>query len=49
MEDIKKSLKGHFEEDSRHILFCFRVENLEKGKKCNAFFFRKILSGHTPV
>lgn len=49
LEDTKKSLKGHFEEESRHIVFRAKVENLEKGEKCNSFFFRKLHSGHTPL
>ncbi|XP_040211179.1 uncharacterized protein LOC120941673 [Rana temporaria] len=49
LEDTKKSLKGYFEEESRHIVFRAKVENLEKGEKCNAFFFRKLHSGHTPL
>ncbi|XP_073459999.1 uncharacterized protein [Aquarana catesbeiana] len=49
LEDTKRSLKGHFEEESRHIVFRAKVENLEKGEKCNSFFFRKLHSGHTPL
>ena len=49
LEDTKKNLKGYFEEESRHIVFRAKVENLEKGEKCNSFFFRKLHSGHTPL
>ncbi|XP_056421526.1 uncharacterized protein LOC130361883 isoform X2 [Hyla sarda] len=49
LEETKKSLKRHFEEESKRIVFRSKVENLEKGEKCNSFFFRKLLAGHTPL
>ncbi|XP_056407719.1 uncharacterized protein LOC130302811 [Hyla sarda] len=49
LEETKKSLKRHFEEESKRIVFRSKVENLEKGEKCNSFFFRKLHAGHTPL
>ncbi|KAM4012230.1 LOW QUALITY PROTEIN: uncharacterized protein ACNLHF_001170 [Anomaloglossus baeobatrachus] len=49
LEETKKSLKRHFEEESKRIVFRSKVENLEKGEKCNSFFFRKLHTGHTPL
>ncbi|XP_056394624.1 uncharacterized protein LOC130290685 isoform X1 [Hyla sarda] len=49
LEETKKSLKRHFEEESKGIVFRSKVENLEKGEKCNAFFFRKLHACHTPL
>ncbi|KAM4012257.1 LOW QUALITY PROTEIN: uncharacterized protein ACNLHF_005119 [Anomaloglossus baeobatrachus] len=49
LEETKRSLKRHFEEESERIVFRSKVENLEKGEKCNSFFFRKLHAGHTPM
>ncbi|KAM9330996.1 uncharacterized protein PAF06_019337 [Gastrophryne carolinensis] len=49
LEETKKRLEGHFEEEARRIVFRSKVEHLEKGEKCNSFFFRKLHSGHTPL
>ncbi|XP_075684331.1 uncharacterized protein LOC142652566 [Rhinoderma darwinii] len=49
LEEAKKGLKRHFEEESKRIVFRSKVENLEKGEKCNSFFFRKLHAGHTPL
>ncbi|KAM4019389.1 LOW QUALITY PROTEIN: uncharacterized protein ACNLHF_000094 [Anomaloglossus baeobatrachus] len=49
LEETKRSLKRHFEEESKRIVFRSKVENLEKGEKCNSFFFRKLHTGHTPL
>ncbi|XP_031747517.1 uncharacterized protein LOC116406770 [Xenopus tropicalis] len=49
LEETKEGLKGHFAEESRRIIFRSKVEHLEKGEKCNSFFFRKLHSGHTPL
>ncbi|XP_056396248.1 uncharacterized protein LOC130291504 isoform X2 [Hyla sarda] len=49
LEETKKSLKRHFEEESKRIVFHSKVEDLEKGEKCNSFFFRKLHAGHTPL
>ncbi|XP_056374400.1 uncharacterized protein LOC130272584 [Hyla sarda] len=49
LKETKKSLKRHFEEESKQIVFRSKVENLEKGDKCNSFFFRKLHAGHTPL
>ncbi|KAM5138176.1 LOW QUALITY PROTEIN: uncharacterized protein ACMZJ9_016764 [Mantella aurantiaca] len=48
LEDTKNRLKGHFEEESDNV-FRSKVEHLEKGEKCNSFFFRKLHSGHIPL
>ncbi|KAJ1170263.1 hypothetical protein NDU88_002143 [Pleurodeles waltl] len=49
LEAVKKELSEHFHEESRRIIFRSKVENLEKGEKCNSFFFKKIHSAHTPL
>ncbi|XP_041429344.1 uncharacterized protein LOC121397172 [Xenopus laevis] len=49
LEETKEGLKRHFEEESKRIIFRSKVETLEKGEKCNSFFFRKLHSGHTPL
>ncbi|KAM9311811.1 uncharacterized protein PAF06_009673 [Gastrophryne carolinensis] len=49
LEETKKRLEGHFEEEARRIVFRSKVEHLEKGEKFNSFFFRKLHSGHTPL
>ncbi|KAM4692457.1 uncharacterized protein WCC33_017237 [Rhinophrynus dorsalis] len=49
LEETKESLKRHFEEESRQLIFRSKVENLEKGEKCNSFFFRKLHTAHTPL
>ena len=49
LEDTNKSLKGHFEEESRHLVFRSKVENLEKGEKCNFIFQESSLRTHTLV
>ncbi|KAJ1123700.1 hypothetical protein NDU88_002168 [Pleurodeles waltl] len=49
LEAVKKELSEHFHDKSRRIIFCSKVENLEKGEKCNSFFFKKIHSAHTPL
>ncbi|KAM9316078.1 uncharacterized protein PAF06_007036 [Gastrophryne carolinensis] len=49
LDETKKCLEGHFEEEARRIVFRSKVENIEKGEKCNSFFFRKLHSGHTPL
>ncbi|KAJ1166978.1 hypothetical protein NDU88_007371 [Pleurodeles waltl] len=47
LEAVKKELSEHFQDESRRIIFRSKVENLEKGEKCNSFF-KKIHSAHTP-
>lgn len=37
LEEAKKGLKRHVEEESKQILFCSKVKNLEKGEKFNSF------------
>ncbi|KAM4705112.1 LOW QUALITY PROTEIN: uncharacterized protein WCC33_009972 [Rhinophrynus dorsalis] len=49
LDETKEGLKRHFEEESRCIIFRSKVEYLEKGEKCNSFFFRKLHSAHTPL
>ncbi|KAM4695267.1 LOW QUALITY PROTEIN: uncharacterized protein O3C94_005624 [Discoglossus pictus] len=49
MEEAKESLKRHFEEESKRLIFRSKVEHLEKGEKCNSFFFRKLHSANTPL
>ncbi|XP_075054378.1 uncharacterized protein LOC142140569 [Mixophyes fleayi] len=49
LAEAKGGLKRHFEEEANRIIFRSKVENLEKGEKCNSFFFRKLHSGHTPL
>ncbi|KAJ1122926.1 hypothetical protein NDU88_001399 [Pleurodeles waltl] len=49
LEVVKKELSEHFHDKSRRIIFRSKVENLEKGEKCNSFFFKKIHSAHTPL
>ncbi|KAJ1126756.1 hypothetical protein NDU88_005162 [Pleurodeles waltl] len=49
LEVVKKELSEHFHDESRRIIFRSKVENLEKGEKCNSFFFKKIHSAHTPL
>ncbi|KAJ1125470.1 hypothetical protein NDU88_003902 [Pleurodeles waltl] len=49
LEAVKKELSDHFHVESRRIIFRSKVENLEKGEKCNSFFFKKIHSEHTPL
>lgn len=49
LEDTKKRLKSHFEEESKRIMFRSKAEQLEKGEKCNSFFFRKLHASHTPL
>ncbi|KAM4663571.1 LOW QUALITY PROTEIN: uncharacterized protein O3C94_011839 [Discoglossus pictus] len=36
MEEAKESLKRHFEEESKRLIFRSKVEHLEKGEKCNS-------------
>ncbi|KAM4705061.1 LOW QUALITY PROTEIN: uncharacterized protein WCC33_009907 [Rhinophrynus dorsalis] len=48
LDETKEGLKRRFEEESRRIIFRSKVEYLEKGEKCNSFFFRKLHSAHTP-
>ncbi|KAJ1107490.1 hypothetical protein NDU88_004880 [Pleurodeles waltl] len=48
VEAVKKELSKHFHDESRKIIFRSKVENLEKGEKCNSFFFRKIHSAQHP-
>ncbi|XP_056412853.1 uncharacterized protein LOC130355950 [Hyla sarda] len=49
LEETKKSLKSHFGTKDDSLGFLLKVENLEKGEKCNSFFFRKLHAGHTPL
>ncbi|KAM8921337.1 uncharacterized protein RCH25_016054 [Pelodytes ibericus] len=49
LDETKEGLKKHFEEESKQIMFRSKVDNLEKGEKCNSFFFRKLHSAHTPL
>ncbi|KAM4691818.1 uncharacterized protein WCC33_016608 [Rhinophrynus dorsalis] len=49
VDETKEGQKRHFEEESRRIIFRSKVEYLEKGEKCNSFFFRKLHSAHTPL
>ncbi|KAJ1169236.1 hypothetical protein NDU88_001142 [Pleurodeles waltl] len=49
LEAVKKELSEHFHDESRRIIFRSKVENLEKGEKCNSFFFKNIHSAHTPL
>ncbi|KAJ1176731.1 hypothetical protein NDU88_001998 [Pleurodeles waltl] len=49
LEAVKKELSEHFHDEPRRIIFRAKVENLEKGEKCNFFFFKKIYSAHTPL
>ncbi|KAJ1142472.1 hypothetical protein NDU88_008786 [Pleurodeles waltl] len=49
LEAVKKELSEHFHDESRRIIFRSKVENLEKGEKCNSCFFKKIHSAHTPL
>ncbi|KAM4807600.1 uncharacterized protein WCC33_003552 [Rhinophrynus dorsalis] len=49
VDETKEGLKRHFEEESRRIIFRSKVEHLEKGEKCNSFFFRELHSAHTPL
>ncbi|CAJ0966526.1 unnamed protein product [Ranitomeya imitator] len=49
LDEAKRGLKRHFEEESRRIIFRSKVENMEKGEKCNSFFFRKLHAGHMPL
>ncbi|KAM4702896.1 LOW QUALITY PROTEIN: uncharacterized protein WCC33_011438 [Rhinophrynus dorsalis] len=49
LDETKEGLKRHFEEESRRIIFRSKVEHLEKGEKCNSYFFRKLHSAHTPL
>ncbi|KAM4723122.1 LOW QUALITY PROTEIN: uncharacterized protein WCC33_009346 [Rhinophrynus dorsalis] len=49
LEETKESLKRHFEEESRQLIFRSKVKNLEKGEKCNSFFFKKLHTAHTPL
>ncbi|KAM3940614.1 uncharacterized protein RB166_000563 [Leptodactylus fuscus] len=49
LAEAKRDLKRHFEEEAQHVIFRSKVETLEKGEKCNSFFFRKLHAGHTPV
>ncbi|KAJ1169478.1 hypothetical protein NDU88_001371 [Pleurodeles waltl] len=49
LEAVKKELSQLFHDKSRRIIFHPKVENPEKGEKCNSFFFKKIHSVHTPL
>ncbi|KAJ1115366.1 hypothetical protein NDU88_003590 [Pleurodeles waltl] len=49
LEETENGLAEHLREESRKIIFWTRTSNLEKGEKCNSFFFKNVHLAQTPL